>query len=103
MPFSVYVLRVCKAAVLVTVWLACSAAFAAEPKRVLILHSFGRDFKPWKEYGSTIRTELERRSPWQLDIQDHSLVSARSSDEDPEVPFVEYLHALYRKKPPDLI
>jgi hypothetical protein len=82
---------------------ACQVALAAEPKRVLMLHSFGQDFKPWKDYASTIRSELERQSPWRLDIQDQSLVSARSSNEDPEVPFIEYLRALYRKNPPDII
>ena len=83
--------------------LACELAFAAEPKRVMVLHSFGRDFKPWNEYARTIRTELERQSPWPLDITDHSLLTARSSDEDPETPFVEYLRALHAKKPLDLI
>ena len=28
---------------------------AAESKRVLMLHSFGRDFKPWSEYAKNIR------------------------------------------------
>ena len=82
---------------------ACQVALAAEPKRVLMLYSFGRDFKPWKDYASAIRSELERQSPWPLDIQDQSLVSVRSSNEDPEVPFIEYLSALYRKNPPDII
>jgi signal transduction histidine kinase len=68
-----------------------------------MLYSFGRDFKPWKDYASTIRSELERQSPWPLDIQDQSLVSVRSSNEDPEVPFIEYLRALYRKNPPYII
>ncbi len=72
-----------------------------QPKRILMLYSFGRDFKPWKDYASTIRSELERQSPWPL--TDQSLVSARSSNEDPEVPFIEYLRALYRKNPPDII
>jgi signal transduction histidine kinase len=79
------------------------AASAAEPKRVLILHSFGRDFRPWGEYARAIRSELERQSPWPLDLHEHSLVTARSSDENPEVPFVEYLRALYAKNRPDLI
>jgi len=83
--------------------MACAAAEAAEPKRVMVLHSFGRDFKPWNEYGRTIRTELERQSPWPLDITDHSLLTARSSDEEPEQPFVDYLRALHAKKPLDLI
>ena len=83
--------------------LAYSDAGAAEPKRVMLLHSFGRDFKPWSEYAKSIRAELDRQSPWRLDITDHSLMSARSSDEDPETPFVEYLRALFAKQPLDLI
>jgi signal transduction histidine kinase len=83
--------------------LACSGAGAAEAKRVMLLHSFGRDFKPWSAYATSIRAELHRQSPWPLDITEHSLVSARSSDEDPERPFVDYLHALFAKQPLDLI
>ena len=81
----------------------CAAAEAAEPKRVMVLHSFGRDFRPWNDYSRILRTELERQSPGPLDITDHSLVTARSSDDDPEAPFVEYLRALHEKKPLDLI
>lgn len=75
----------------------------ADTKRVMLLHSFGRDFKPWSEYSKSIRAQLDRQSPWPLDIFDHSLVTARSSDEDPEGPFVEYLRALFAKQPLDLI
>src|SRR6188768_845881 len=78
-------------------------ATAADPKQVLLLHSFGREFKPWSEYAKAIRSELERQSPWPLDIQEHSLVTARSSDSHPEAAFVDYLHALYAKRKPDLI
>jgi signal transduction histidine kinase len=80
-------------------------ARAAEPgaKRVVMLHSFGNDFRPWGEYAKTIRSELTRQTRWPLDIQDQSLVTARSSDENPELPFVEYLSALYAARPPDLI
>ncbi len=78
-------------------------AATAESKRVMLLHSFGLEFKPWSEYAKTIRTELDRQSPWPLDITEHSLVTARSSDENPETAFVEYLRALYANRPPDLI
>ncbi|MGC1704185.1 MAG: ATP-binding protein, partial [Pseudolabrys sp.] len=47
--------------------------------------------------------ELKQQSPWPLDITEHSLVTARSPDEDPEAPFVEYLRALFAKRPLDLI
>jgi len=32
-------------------------ADAAEPKRVMLLYSLGRDFKPWSEYATTIRRD----------------------------------------------
>ena len=89
--------------VFLAVSLGCPAGFAAESKRVMLLHSFGRDFKPWSEYAKSIRSELVRQSPWPLDIVENSLVTARSSDEDPEAPFVEYLRALFAKRPLDLI
>lgn len=54
-----------------------SPVFATE-RTVLVLHSFGRDFKPWSEYAKATRLELERQSPWPLDIHEHALVTARS-------------------------
>jgi hypothetical protein len=80
-----------------------ASAVAAEPKRVLFLHSIGRDFRPWNEYAKHIRMELDRQSPWPLDVHEASLVTARFSDENPEAPFVEYLRALYANHPLDLI
>ena len=103
---GVHIRRICAIAGLViflAVSLGCPAGFAAESKRVMLLHSFGLDFKPWSEYAKSIRTELEQQSPWPLDIVENSLVTARSSDEDPEAPFVEYLRALFAKHPLDLI
>jgi signal transduction histidine kinase len=82
---------------------ACQVALAAEPKRVMVLHSFGRDVKPWSEYSKSIRSELERQSPWPLEIIDQSLVTTRYADENSEVAFVEYLRALFAKRPLDLI
>jgi PAS domain S-box-containing protein len=69
----------------------------------MLLHSFGQNFKPWSEYAKSIRSELQRQSRWPMDIVDHSLVTARTSDEDPEAPFVVYLRALHASQPPDLI
>ncbi|MFL6575644.1 MAG: ATPase, partial [Povalibacter sp.] len=76
---------------------------ATETKHVVMLHSYGRDFIPWSNYSSAIRAELTRQSPYPIEVSDHSLMSARSSDEGSERPFVEYLRAYYAKKPPDLI
>ena len=44
-----------------------------------------------------------RQSPWRLDLYEQSLVTARSSDENPELAFAEYLRALFAKHPLDLI
>jgi signal transduction histidine kinase/ABC-type uncharacterized transport system substrate-binding protein len=98
--------RICSLAAIiccVVLSLVRHGALAAESKQVMLLHSFGRDFKPWSEYARTIRMELNQQSPWPLDITEHSLVTARSPDEDPEVPFVEYLRALFTKRSPDII
>ena len=106
MAVAAHIRRICATAGLViflAASLGCPAGFAAEPKQVVLLHSFGRDFKPWSEYARAIRIELDRQSPWPLDITEHSLVTARSPDEDPEVTFVEYLRALAAKRPPDII
>ena len=69
----------------------------------MLLHSFGPEVKPWSDYARAIRTELNRHSPWPLDVYEHSLVTARSSEENPEAPFVAYLGALFSKRQPDLI
>jgi signal transduction histidine kinase len=82
---------------------ASQAAWAAELKRVLVLHSFNREVKPWKEMSTEIHTELARRSPWPLDIVDHSIVSARNEDDKTEARYVDYLDALFKKEPIDLI
>ena len=76
---------------------------AAESKRVMMLHSFGRDAKPWSDYAKNIREELDRQSPWPLDITEHPLLAARSGEESPEPAFAGYLRALYAERPLDLI
>ena len=76
---------------------------AAEHKGVLIIHSVGREFRPWNDYAKHIRAELDRQSPWPLDVREHSLETARSGDANPELPFVAYLQAIYGERAPDLI
>nr|WP_249142828.1 HAMP domain-containing sensor histidine kinase [Bradyrhizobium liaoningense] len=74
-----------------------------ELKRVLVLHSFGREFRPWSEYARSIKAELERQSPWPLDVQEHTLLMARFNNPGPEAPFVEYLHSVYQGALPDIV
>lgn len=79
------------------------AAGANDVKRVIVLHSFGRDFKPWNEYATRIRAELDRQSRWTLEIHDHSLINARTGQEKLDSAFADYLAALYEQHSPDLV
>ena len=76
---------------------------AEEPKRVMMLHSFGPRFKPWSDYAQTIRSEISQQWHSPVDFLDHSLVKARQDDEPSEAAFVEYLRTLYVHQPVDLI
>ena len=83
---------------------AATASMAlAEPKHVVFLHSYGQNFKPWSEYSKALRQELERKARWPLDLQDFSVVTARSGDENAEREFTDYLDARYAHRAPDLI
>ncbi len=75
----------------------------AEPKRIVMLHSFGVRFKPWTDYSETIRAEISRRARTPLTFHDHSLLDTPLQDDKSDRPFVDYLRALYEEKPPDLI
>jgi signal transduction histidine kinase/ABC-type uncharacterized transport system substrate-binding protein len=79
------------------------SAAAAEPRRVIMLHSFGPRFRPWSDYAENIRAEINRQSRKSVDFVDHALVNARVNDEQSEAPFADYLTALYAGHPPDLI
>ena len=83
--------------------LSTSSRADVDPKRVLMLHSFGLRFKPWTDYAQFTRAGITRRSQTPVDFHDHSLLNARLDDDKADAPFVDYLHALYADKPPDLI
>src|SRR2546423_5029224 len=54
--------------------------FPGQPKTILFLHSFGQNFQQGAAWTREIQNELNRRSPWPLDIQEQSLLSARNGD-----------------------
>src|SRR5215831_9927300 len=87
---------------------ACQAVFAAEPKRVLIIDSFGRDFAPWNEYAKRFRADLDREWSEPIDLYETSLAIPRFSHEGKESEFKEsqftdYLHSLFVDRRLDLI
>jgi signal transduction histidine kinase len=97
----VWLLVVCTAMALL---FATRASFAAaEPKTILILQSYGQNFKPWSEYSKAFRQELERRSPWRLIIHEFSVVTARGEEDKAEYQLADYLRSIFANRPPDLM
>ncbi len=80
-----------------------SGETVAQPKRVLFLHTFGPNFEQGAAWRREIQKELNLQSPWPLNIQEQSLVTALDGDDAAEAKFVEYLGALYAQLAPDLI
>jgi His Kinase A (phospho-acceptor) domain len=80
-----------------------SGEAAAQPKKILFHYSFGPSFQPWARWGREICKELVKQSRRPLDIQEHSVITARNGDDAAEAKFVEYLAALNAQRQPDLI
>ena len=76
---------------------------APRVRRVLILHSFGRDFAPFNAVSSVFRSELARQSAAPIEFLEASLETARFTESGSEIPFVEYLRALFAERPPALM
>jgi len=95
---------------LVYMWVAAAVVLvvsigesAAQPKKIIFLHSYSQNFEPGAAWSRKIRDELGRQSPWPLEIQEYSLVTAQGGNDAAEAKFVEYLAALYAQRPPDLV
>jgi signal transduction histidine kinase len=82
--------------------LAMTGAAFSQPKRVLIVHSVGRDFSPWDDYARKIREELKLQSKDPIDIFEVSLSTARFPDGNEDA-FVSYLNAVFSERKLDLI
>ena len=80
-----------------------SQATDTEPKRVMMLHSFGPRFQPWSDYAQSIRSEISHQRQKAVAFLDHSLMNAPEDDENSEAAFVDYLRTLYANRPVDLI
>lgn len=82
---------------------AAVAAQGPEPPRVLLIHSFGREFAPYESFSGIFRTELVRESPVPLDIYEVSLDSARFRETAQEAPFLDYLLGQFSQRGLDLV
>jgi len=81
------------------------AAEASEPKRILLLHSYGRDFSPFSEFAQSFRAELNQQFKGPVDIYEFSLASARFANASLDLDrlFEEYLRALFHDYKLDLV
>jgi hypothetical protein len=76
---------------------------AAEPRRVLILHSFGPYFAPWNEIAGRFREGLLEQSPYAIDLYEASLQTERFEPSQDQEPFLDYLRALFAGRNLDLV
>ena len=87
---------VCVAALFVTL-----SAATAEPKRVLLINSHGREFVPWNDYPKEIRSQLQDEWKGPLDIYELSLTTALLGQDERD--FATYLHTRFSDREPDVI
>src|ERR1700741_1432064 len=75
---------------------------AAQPKRILVLHSFGPNFGPWNAISARLREELRKQSSSPLDFYENSLQGERFGEPQGERRFLDYLNGLFEDRSLDL-
>jgi signal transduction histidine kinase len=82
--------------------LASLEAAAAQPRHVLLLHSFGPHFPPWNDIASRLREDLIKDSPYPIDLYEADYEMGRSTQPPNDGALLDYLHALFDKSGLDL-
>jgi signal transduction histidine kinase len=77
------------------------AAWAAP--RVLVLHSFGRDFGPFQVVSAELRSELARISDRPFELVDAALETVLFEEPRADDPVLSYLNAIHADRPVDLL
>ena len=78
-------------------------AAADEPKRVLLVHSFGSAAPPFTVESAAFETELVGKMGGRVDLDEVSLDMARYPDRDMQEAIVDYLQKRQAKWQPDLV
>jgi len=95
-----WLIRLCLPAM---VLLAAIEIAAAQPKRILLMHSFGPTFGPWNAISARIREELRKQSPYPVDLYEASLQGERFAEAPDQGPFLDYLRGLFEGRDLDLM
>ena len=82
---------------------AASPVLGADPQRVLLIYSFGRDFAPYHTFSDVFRMELVRLAAEPVDIFETTLESARSNDGSGDGPLIDYLRSNFANHRVDLV
>jgi PAS domain S-box-containing protein len=85
------------------VFLGLKNASAEEPKRVLLVHSFGSAAPPFTVESTAFETELVSKMGDRVDLDEVSLDMARYPDRDMQEAIVDYLQKRQAKWQPDLV
>jgi signal transduction histidine kinase len=86
-----------------TFLLAAPETAAAQPRQVLLLHSFGPQFAPWSAISARFREELVKQSKNPIDLYEASIQNERLIPSRDDGPFIQYLRALFSERGPDLV
>jgi len=83
--------------------LAATHLAAAQPKRILLVHSFGPNFGPWNAISARMREEVRKQSPYPIDFYETSLQGERLGEGQNEGSYLDYLNGLFEGRNLDLI
>jgi signal transduction histidine kinase len=78
-------------------------ALAAEPQRVLLLHSFGREFAPYDAVVAAFRTELAQGASAPIVVNDESLDAEQAFGSDDQELILELLRRRFGGLRPDVV
>src|SRR6185503_11128704 len=73
--------------------LAALQVAAAQPRRVLLLHSFGPHFPPWNDIAVRFRENLVKNSSYPIDLYEAAHQIGRSREVADDSALLDYLHA----------
>ena len=76
---------------------------ADEPRHVLLLHSYEREFAPFGRVAAIFQNELSRQSPQRINFFDVSLQPARSSHRPEDGPIIDYMRSTFAGQRLDLV